>query len=373
MTLHPTDDRRLPSIQALRGIAASAVVLYHWSGLFESLQPQGRSRIIQSGLGGLGACGVDIFFAISGFIMVYTTQNKSGVGDSLIFLKRRALRIYPLYWIWTTVLLGLWLAGFLQSQHYSIRFLVESYLLYPAFDGVMFRPLLGQGWTLSFEMLFYAVFAGSILLGLKRTKLPYLAAVFAVLMVCGRLLPARSGAAFLLTNPILLEFLYGVLVAEIVLRSANSGRLRRHGVPWILCSLGCILLLCTLKTGSEHGRCLYWGIPAFMIVLGAALRGTEHVPVWLVFLGDASYSIYLAHIVCAMFFDWVLVRFHLAGRVSPDLAIVLAVAITIVLCSLTYRWMEKPLLRILAPKKLASQGESELPERLSFAQADTKI
>jgi exopolysaccharide production protein ExoZ len=84
-------DRRLPALQALRGIAASLVVFFHFAQLYQERTPT-PSWIHDSGFGDLGACGVDLFFVISGFIMVYTTRTKAG-GNGLRDTKLRSLYI----------------------------------------------------------------------------------------------------------------------------------------------------------------------------------------------------------------------------------------------------------------------------------------
>ena len=105
-----------------------------------------------------------------------------------------------------------------------------------------FQPLLGQGWTLSFEMFFYLVFGCAILLKLTSGKLPFLAAAFAVLVLLGRFLAPNSGMRYLLTNPIILEFLFGVFVAEVIMRlpAIRSDRLARR-LLWIFYSAQILL------------------------------------------------------------------------------------------------------------------------------------
>jgi exopolysaccharide production protein ExoZ len=340
----------LPGLQVLRGIAASLVVFHHFAGIYQD-RSHGSSWISGSGLGNLGRCGVDIFFVISGFIMVYTTGGKDGAGDALIFIRRRILRIYPLYWIWTSVLLVLWLGGAVeQLRHYSTGYLIRSYLLIPAFNGKYFEPLLQPGWTLSFEMLFYVVFSCGVLLNLRSGKILFLAAAFSLMALLARLLAADSGMRYLLTNPIIVEFLFGVLIAEMLTRlpALRSNRLSRI-LPAALISVGALALLCTVKIpDADSMRFALYGIPAFFVVLGAAMLGSAGAPKFLVYLGDASYSIYLAHFFLAQAYASALKHLPIFNRVSPDAAILLAGAATIAMSSATYALMERPLTSALA-------------------------
>lgn len=188
---------RLESIQILRGIAASMVVFHHFTAAVMDYA-HANSMVVQSGIGRLGACGVDIFFVISGFIMVYTTREKDGAREAISFLRKRVLRIYPLYWIWTSVILIIWLTGIgLRAHLYGIRFIVGSYLLFPVANGDHFHPLLDQGWTLSFEMLFYLIFACVLCLSYKKVRLLILLVMFVAVYVIGGYLPSGSGIRYL--------------------------------------------------------------------------------------------------------------------------------------------------------------------------------
>jgi exopolysaccharide production protein ExoZ len=352
----PTNrDTRLPAIQVLRGIAASLVVFHHYSLVLTEFSPA-HSWIVDSGLGKIGACGVDIFFAISGFIMVYTTQSKAGVKDALVFVTRRGFRIYPLYWVWSTVLLALWASGFaLTSHHYSVGFLITSFLLIPSFNGHSFHPLLDQGWTLSFEMLFYVVFAGCILLRLRKSKLAFLIGSFAMLSCVSVLLPSDSGIRYLLSDHITIEFLYGVLAAEVLLRlPATFTAWWVRVLPFALMVIGCVALLGTVGLEMPDSmRFVTYGLPALLIVFAAAMRGPTPCPRLLVYFGDASYSIYLTHGFFSMAYGMALKHSSLLTRLSSDAAIVAAGIITILLSSLTHLLVERPLTDYFSGRKNA--------------------
>jgi exopolysaccharide production protein ExoZ len=152
----PRKNSRVTSVQVLRGVAAALVVMHHFSQSVEMYSRQ-KFLIVSSGLGALGSVGVDLFFVISGFIMIYTTRDRLGVHDALTFFGKRARRVYPLYWMWTTVLLSLVVGRIaLRGHTYPAEYIAASYLLVPMFNESNGNslPLLWQGWTLSFEMLF---------------------------------------------------------------------------------------------------------------------------------------------------------------------------------------------------------------------------
>jgi exopolysaccharide production protein ExoZ len=337
-------------VQALRGIAASLVVFHHFARLYQE-GGSGPSWINASGLGDLGKCGVDIFFVISGFIMVYTTKRKVGARDALIFITRRSLRIYPLYWIWTTLLLVLWAGGvILRREHYSASYVIGSYLLFPSFNGLNYQPLILQGWTLSFEMFFYLVFSCGILLKLRSGKLLFTAVAFSVLALLSSLLAPDNGIRHLLGDPIIAEFLYGMFAAEVLSRlPALSNTSMARALPIALMCVGGILLLCTVKLhDASQMRFVFYGIPALCLVAGAVMLGSISAPRLLVYLGNCSYSIYITHEFFSWAYDSALNHFPTLHKVPADIGILLAGAMTIALSSFTYSLVEQPLTRLLA-------------------------
>jgi exopolysaccharide production protein ExoZ len=143
-------------LQALRGIAAFLVVITH-SGFYvsERLRPGFKYWT-------RGTSGVDLFFVLSGFVMIYSSVKLfSDPNGWRVFAERRIVRIVPVYWLATTVKLVALLAGSSYILHSQLSVLKEiaSYLFLPTrnLDGEI-RPLLGVGWTLNFEMFFYALF-----------------------------------------------------------------------------------------------------------------------------------------------------------------------------------------------------------------------
>ena len=234
--------------------------------------------------------------------MVYTTTSKSGASDAFEFLWKRLLRILPSYWFWTTVLLALWAVGLaLRSARITFLYILDSYVLWPTtFNGIIGHPLLDQGWTLSFEMMFYAAFSFSILLGFQRGKSIFLVPLFCLLLLIGKFgwfVPI--GLRSLWSTPIIFEFLYGVLAAEVFCRRSKLLAKRSIALPSLLALAGILLFARTAGHASMNDmrpmRFLEWGIPSLLIVMAAILGGSHPVNRTLVYLGNASYSIYLTH------------------------------------------------------------------------------
>lgn len=184
-------------IQALRFIAAALVVVAHAT--------QAVSIRLQGGDGQsyweLGTFGVDIFFVISGFIMATTTNRMPGGWVfALEFMRRRLIRIVPMYWIYTSLKLlavGL-VAGSSTKPFPTIDHIVASYFLvpYPDASGELW-PVLPVGWTLTFELTFYIAFALAI--ATTRWRAMFTGAVLAVIAALALLVPAGRGGDSLLT------------------------------------------------------------------------------------------------------------------------------------------------------------------------------
>jgi exopolysaccharide production protein ExoZ len=331
------------TIQALRAVAALLVVLFH---AFETW----GERIDPDAPGvnwGNGAAGVDIFFIISGFVMVISSRRLvNRPGAWLIFLRHRVVRIVPLYWLLTTakIVAVLALGGVVLRTGLDLNFVAGSYLFLPVTDSAgHFRPVLPVGWTLTYEFLFYLFFAVALAarVDVLRIVIPGLGLFAAVALVRDETWPAWT----ILFDTIVVEFVFGVALGNWALRGFRLPPAIAAGM--VIC--GFILIL-TLPMVSENTRAVTWGMPAFAIVAGAISLesfAAATLPCWILALGDASYSIYLSH-------GFVLPTLMLLiGRlVSPGLW---AEGLTIILCLTTssiagwilFRFIENPVLRAL--------------------------
>ena len=320
----------LKSIQYLRGLAALAVVLYHalqWTTAY------GRTtRGFEA-----GGAGVDLFFVISGFVMWAITAN-SPVGP-LTFIKRRLLRIGPPYWIATLAALAMavrWPDIFQEVRVGGPAHTALSLLFLPHEDprGAPF-PLLQPGWTLEYEVLFYGIFAMGLMLP-GRWRIGWIALALASAWLVGEIW--RYSYVFI-ANPLGLEFLGGVLLAEGWRRGLL--RSRRWSLVVIGWALGWLSLLEWLGYRPEFWRPLLWGAPALAIV-GAAVAfetaGAGRPMPALGALGDASYSIYLWHWLVFM----PLVR--LAGMPAAPIFVIEALVVAIAAGFAGRSLIEKPLL-----------------------------
>ncbi|WP_165390771.1 acyltransferase family protein [Pseudoduganella lutea] len=298
-------DDKLHWVQALRGIAVLLVVLTHTRYvLLDTDQFALADRLMMP-----GAMGVDLFFIISGFIMVYTTTGMTGVRSAALFGVKRVARIWPAYAVITLGWVLLRHGGSYFADAARIEQFVKS-LLYmpvdpanPPFFGYAF-PL---GWTLAFEMYFYLAFGLCMLAGRLRW-FAFAVWMFITLMLLpldrgGPTLDVRQHLAthspwlHLAMNPIIWEFLAGVAIGHLYLCSW----FRVHSVQtaWLMtvCGIGFAAWFVFGRIGTFHGPA-QWGWPLALMVTLLALASKTVVfkpPAALVWLGTVSYSMYLTH------------------------------------------------------------------------------
>ena len=287
-----------------------------------------------------GMMGVDLFFVISGFIMVFVTRDWHAPGRQAEFLFARAARIYPLYWIVSLAVLAVWLVrpDLVFSSSPNEPQLLNSVLLTPAYA----YPLLEVGWTLVYEMGFYLVFA--LLLFLPGRLRPWGLAAWGAVVALGLALGWHhvNAVLFHLVNPLTFEFLAGAAVALAFLRWEGN-----RALGWALFAAGLASLLAWLVIGDgsfEDGwaRVTRFALPSAGLVLGAALLDRHGVgaPKALTRLGDWSYSLYLTHLLSLVLLSKL---FRLAGLDVPGLFAVSATVFAVVVAALTYRLIEAPL------------------------------
>lgn len=337
------------SIQILRGVAALSVVLFHVSEMLLQYT-DGRGAFCRlAPFWYTGAAGVDLFFVISGFVMVQSTQGRFGLEFAgPVFLARRIIRIVPLYWIFTAVMLLLVLLPFtLKSHVFSLPYTITSLLFIPATNPTHGQdlPLLPQGWTLSYEMYFYLLF--SLLLFFKeRFFLPAITAVFLPSALVGLWLEPRDPLWKVVTSPLLLEFVFGCYLG----RAVNHRAISLYG-SIIMILLALFLIFQTRGVPIEdQTRLLRWGVPAMLLVAGCVFvekQGMGWFPGVMVMIGNSSYSLYLSHIFVVLCAGTLAKNRFLVDALPNDLFAVAVIVFCILTGYLSFKLLEQPITRTL--------------------------
>lgn len=308
----------LYNLQILRAFAALNVVYFH---IIKSAESYGQPVVLYGFLDGWGASGVDVFFVISGFVMVFTQSVRQK--SAHIFFANRLVRIVPIYWFLTMSLLFLYFVypiGFREfkldksSTFYSLFFLsgaVENDL-----------PLLYVGWTLEYEMLFYTLFCVGIFLGKGKFQILFPSVILGLLAITGTV------------QLIALEFVLGMLCARLYL----SRSFKNFAMPAILIALCWFMISIFLKV--EIDRLFLYGIPSFILVFGLAQIKQSKNRLF-IYLGDASYSIYLVQVFTIPIFYKT--TSLLLPSVNGDVLSILALISSGWFGCLVYRYLERPM------------------------------
>lgn len=352
--LEPTEDQvhtgpqeqqgygRYNGIQVLRAIAALMIVVVH--SLFYTRERMGRSPLPFDWVSGVS--GVDIFFVISGFVMVHTSRKLVGKKDGWKdFALRRLFRIVPLYWLATCfkIAVAAVAPNLTRNANLSWGKIISSLLFLPTHDvtgGVLparnidglIEPVLGVGWTLIYEMFFYFLF--TVALYLRTNVLYFVGAVLAVCTVVGSFRQVGWSPYTMYLDSIVLEFFYGMLIAHM----CESKVILKRGV-----ALGILILSSTLLVGCllpPGPRCTRFGIYAFFICWSmASLERWIHpyISKRALFLADASYAIYICHPLITPLVPFLLVKMH---YFNPWISVVLSIITGTTFSCLVYQYVD---------------------------------
>jgi exopolysaccharide production protein ExoZ len=331
---------RFELIQFLRFVAAALVVISHATQAYDLRIVGGDGTNYWY----FGTFGVDIFFVISGFIMVSTTDASAPNSRAgWLFLRKRLIRVVPLYWFFTTLKLLILLVSPSASlkSFPTAENIFESYFFIPfkGEDG-SFWPVLSVGWTLNFEMFFYLAFAFSV--AFFSARVVGVVIVFIAVFVLQFFFLSQDVLSFYLDS-ILLEFVLGMVIAanrNSIVCLFKSAFGSRSAVVFIICVM---FLSFVVLDGLPRG--LHWGVPAALIVLVAIILEGEPrvVEVLSPFsrLGNSSYSLYLSHTFVVPATAVILAKLSFAGF---SVVIILGFVFSIIFSEVVYRFFERPLL-----------------------------
>jgi exopolysaccharide production protein ExoZ len=326
---NPGERGTLKSVQAFRGLAALLVVLFH-TGLI-----LGAAKYWNVGLAprlfAFGESGIHFFFVISGYIIARAHESDIGRPDRLRrYALRRFVRIYPVYWIVSLVgIAGILLVG---GEHLlTPRLLLGTFTLLP-FAGT--DAVLAVAWTLFRELAFYVAFGVLIF---NRTAGLVVAAVWCLAIVTAPPLPAEL--AYLIAPGNLL-FLMGVGAFYLL-------KTTRIPNPLVLGTFGLVAFFTLAAILPVRG------LPAVPLGFSAALalvgfveaertRGLR-MPRASELLGNASYSIYLTHLLILSLGAKILTTLPL-GFIPPPVFFVILASGAVGFALAFYRYVEKPML-----------------------------
>lgn len=343
------------TLQIGRGLAAMAVAAFHL-GVFMSLpELGGTGENPYARLFGRGFLGVDFFFVLSGFIILQAHRRDIGTGQTRRYLTRRFLRIYPIYWGYLLVCIaGMAAVG---SSHLQLHSAGDWATPFTLIRWTTVELPLDQAWTLFHEILFYAVFAALIIdrrVGALLMGAWMMAALFGLMAGISEVQPVSFYTV--LANPQNLNFAIGMAACYFVEKQSRR-------VAWLVLAAGFLVLAIAARESYDPANQVVYAMSFGLLISGAAAmerHGALRPPLWLGFIGDASYSIYLLHEHLQTYGLRALRKIGLTSHGAMLFAIVFA--ITVIGGCLAYQFLERPLLRWLRAKLEPKQVGMQQPQ-----------
>ncbi|MBV1932458.1 MAG: acyltransferase [Porticoccaceae bacterium] len=334
---------KILNIQALRGIAALSVVAFH---LVPIEDKYGSGESVLPEFFKFGMFGVDLFFVISGFVMVSITKGQFQSGPKAFnFLYHRVSRIYPTYWFYSALVLAVFLIKptWVNSAQGNQVNILSSFLLWP--ESTL--PLINVGWTLIHEMYFYLMFS-VLLVFLPEKNFGLSLTLWGVTVVVINLGVATSNPVLnLVAHPLTLEFIAGCFLAMLF----------RDDTGWkntIILTAVAVLIVAVLTALSESEfpdgwwRVGIYGVPAAATLYGLLVAERKGLVLnrYLVKLGDASYSIYLVHVLILSAVGRVLYSLSTTFPIGNASMILILTLCVIASGLISYKIVERPLMKV---------------------------
>lgn len=352
--------KKLDSIQAMRGLAALLVVLFHCRVYLNGVYNQGNLGDI---LFSFGYLGVDLFFIISGFIITYATFNEAQ-DSGFKYINKRLFRIYPTYIVALTLLCimrGLDFSNFQLTGGYTFENIAKSLFFIPlnmdASGPYYGYSLLIVAWTLTYEVIFYTIFFIGMSINHRfRAAITSAIIILCYLITCllNRNIDLDPRHHFyhiksieIITNPIMLNFVLGMIAYYIFNKSIKIKLKFLLPVSYTILGISILLLASGKFTGhgiTNFGIISFLG---FMSIIFIVELNNTHIHKWLLFLGNISYSLYLSHVVIILSLEKYKESFPLIGETEGFAKVTGILMYSLILSSLMFYFVEKPSIKAL--------------------------
>ena len=305
------------SIEFIRFVAATGVMFAHIPNI------------------NIGFFGVDIFFVISGFIIMLSTE----VNKKKFFLKR-LFRILPTYYFFTigVFLIALFYPSLLNNTTANFFHLIKSFLFIP-FDknGAGHFPILFLGWTLNYEIFYYLIFALALIFSDKNRSLVSTGILTLIFILCK---DSKELPLVAYNNLIIFEFVIGMIIYEILIK---------RNMLKVIIILFMVLPAILINEGIILHRLIKYGLPAalFCLTIIILFRNIKFPKIFIT-LGGASYSLYLVHPYIIQTVDKI---FHFSGGYMESfIALFVSIIGSYAIAVLVYKYLEIPIQKYLRRK-----------------------
>jgi len=294
-----------------------------------------------------GTIGVDIFFVISGFVMVISSRNLVGTDDGWKkFIIKRSVRIIPMYWLALTLKLIILIltTGLVLHANLDWWYILKSYFFIPSenINGEI-KPFLGVGWTLIFEMFFYVIFMMALFF---RKNIYIFVGYGLILLVFASLSTIREpdhSSAWYFMDTVVLEFYFGMIFGYLTLKE------KRLPTSLSIFAFATSLIYVLTSTNTlQLPMIIENGVPAAVIVwsiISLEVHLQKRIPTTVMFFGSASYALYLFHPLISPLAPELLKRVSVG---STSASVILSLAIAMSIAGIVYRYIEIPLTNVIS-------------------------
>jgi peptidoglycan/LPS O-acetylase OafA/YrhL len=313
-----------------------------------------------------GGFGVDIFFIISGFVIAFVVSKETNY-----FLIKRLFRIAPLYIIATAIMVIACMLFPEKINHAVANFpaFIKSILFIPYKIETKFEPsgpILGQGWTLNYEMFFYLIMTICIIIAKNKKNLGIIcASVLAAIFLILNILDSDIFILKYYQESLFPEFIYGIILYYIYKYFKNKNKdyilVKNNILNMVIFGImGFVSFAYMFGDGiytwhKINNRNVYGGIPSAFLVfaflnLENQINKENKFIKFCINLGDSSYALYLFHTFILMFFTRIVFTKIISNNNNLIISILIdffIVFMTIIGSIIIYNIVDKPIQKYL--------------------------
>ena len=340
------EENKILLLELGRGLAAILVVLYHMNNYYFNTEKYWLDSLL-GGLFRFGHSGVEFFFVLSGFIMIWAHKNYIDNPKSIkVFIKKRFLRIYPLVWLTVGISLVLYIiSGTGKEEFRDPLYAIQFFLLFgkEPLGGINFPT-----WTLWHENIFYLfcvlIFANA------RFGLIALS-IWTIISVFTAILGYSSNSVFYAIRPLNALFSFGVIIAFFLMH--RNCRFYR-----ITALLGVFLFFYLGIDSNKYPENMFFytlgfGFSSALIILGSVeIERSSHlsIPSYFSHFGTLSYPLYLTHMITLPVLAKILLFISAPVWMNPIVAAIIMLSASISVAVFTHVIFEKPVSKWLKGK-----------------------
>lgn len=337
-------DRQIWLLDVLRGVSALLIVLFHYTSQYEISIGHVKTWPVRVSW---GCYAIFAFFALSGFLTFYNLSEKQ---TASAFLKKRLIRLYPVFWA-AVIVTSVYMAILMPERLRSFKDILLNLTMVPFLFGAEYVD--GVYWTLARELIFYIIIA--VLIKTKRTKnLCLIQIVWWIIVFCSAFYcmgPLKLPARGLVNVGANVEGAHAFLLGIAIYALYENKDLRTRAVS--IGSIICSIVYCGIIKEPEATVCF----ASLAGVMGAIVYlhkkgyrcsdGLKKLLYPFAFLAGISYPLYLVH----QFTGFAIIRKMEEAGMTSEIFVFIPILHTVLLAAILHYFFEAPVTKMLLNKK----------------------